>query len=428
MMEVPCKILAVCLLLVGAQAFAAAEATSSSKELTWQSLFYDAVTGKLQEPLAEELIEFEECTALYTVENIEILLKAGYKIRRCGKVESKDIERYLERQDAFYTKRTFERELVTCALRESHHDNRQCYVDTVLNLFSSVRPYRYDRRRYSACIFREVEKAVIKLNAASIALANCIAQSQPQPLPPQNSTLPPPPQNSTTEGPWWGNTTTQGPWWGNTTTQGPWWGNTTTQGPWWGNTTTEGPWWGNTTTQGPWWGNTTTQGPWWGNTTTQGPWWGNTTTQGPWWGNNSTEGPWWGNNSTEGPWWGNNSTQGPWWGNNSTEGPWWGNNSTQGPWWGNNSTQGPWWGNNSTEGPWWTNTTQTPPIWNSTTLGPNFNSTEGPWIGNSTQGPVNTTTTPWWNNTTASWSTTTDRSTTEGNWFDHLMNEIGNLF
>lgn len=112
------------------------------------------MTGKLQEPLAEDLIEFEECTALYTVDNIEILLKAGYKIRRCGKVQSKDIDRYLERQDAVYTKRNFERELVTCALRESHHDNRQCYVDTVSfylrfnNSYSgtvtkSIVPYRF---------------------------------------------------------------------------------------------------------------------------------------------------------------------------------------------------------------------------------------------------------------------------------------------
>jgi len=66
----------------------------------------------------------EECTALYTVDNIEILLTASYKIRRCNNVESRDIERYLERHDAIYTKHNFERELLSCHTRD-------CYVDTV---------------------------------------------------------------------------------------------------------------------------------------------------------------------------------------------------------------------------------------------------------------------------------------------------------
>ncbi|XP_050744091.1 mucin-2 isoform X12 [Drosophila biarmipes] len=383
-MEVPCKILTVCLLLVGAQAFEAIQPAKSSKELTWQSHFFDALTGNLQEPQADELISLEDCTALYTVDNIEILLTAGYKIRRCNNVGSRDIERYLEREDAVYTKHNFEGELISCRTSD-------CFVDTVLNLFSSVRRNRYDHRRRRACIIRELEKAFVKLDAASIALNDCLAQAQPQP--PQNSTVPPPPQNTTASGP--GGNSTQ---WPSTNTTPNF--TTTAIPPWWGNNTSEGPS-GNTTTLPPWWGNNTTNGPW-GNNSTEGPWGNNNTTLPPWWGNNSTNGPW-GNNSTEGPW-GNNTTLPPWWGNNSTNGPW-GNNSTEGPWGNNNTTLPPWWGNNTTVGP----------IFNSTTDGPISNTTANPWLGNSTQGP--------WNSTTADGTTTT-----KGNWFDHLMSELGNLF
>ncbi|XP_034652528.1 uncharacterized protein LOC117891265 isoform X2 [Drosophila subobscura] len=328
-MEVLCKILAVCTLLVSAQAFVAVEPASSS-ELSWKSLFFDALVGNSDElQAAGSLGSLEECTAIYTVENVEILLSAGYKIRRCVKVAEKDIRSFLK--DATHTKKEFERELRSCR-------SRDCYVDSIMNLFSSVRLSRHDYRRSRHCILKEVEQALVQLDRASIVLANCLADQQP----PQNSTLPPPIWNTTHTTPNWNWNTTSGP----------------------NLNTTEGPWWNNTTA---------------------GPNW------------NTTEGPWWGN-TTSGPNW--NTTQ---WPNTNTTPNW--TLSTPVPNW--NTTQGPWGNNGTTLGP----------NWNTTVLEPQWNSTNGI--------PQNRTTTegPQWNATT-----TEEPATTQGNWWDKLMNEVGSLF
>ncbi|EDW32226.1 GL11525 [Drosophila persimilis] len=318
-MEVLCKILAVCSLLVSAQAFVAVEPASSS-ELSWKSLFFDALVGNSNElQAAGALSSLEECTAIYTVENIEILLTASYKIRRCIRVDEKDIRRYLKQDDATHTRKSFERELLSCSRRD-------CYVDSILNLFSSVRLSRHDYRRSRHCILKEVEQALIQLDRASIVLANCLAEQQPS----QNSTLPPPIWNTTHTTPNWNwNNTTSGP--SGNTTEWPWWSNTTagpnvntTQGPWWGNTTsgpsgntTEWPWWSNTTagsnvntTHGPWWGNTTSRSkPQWNRTTTDRPQWNRTTTDRPQSNRTTTDRPQLNETTTEAP----ATTEGNWW-------------------------------------------------------------------------------------------------------------------
>lgn len=94
-------------------------------------MLFDALTGNIPEPQAYENVTLDDCTSLYTVENIEILLKAGYKIRRCFDLDSKDIRRYLESNDFLYTKAIFEGELFSCLLLDSRRKTRECYAETV---------------------------------------------------------------------------------------------------------------------------------------------------------------------------------------------------------------------------------------------------------------------------------------------------------
>ncbi|XP_033252188.1 uncharacterized protein LOC117191426 [Drosophila miranda] len=340
-MEVLCKILAVCSLLVSAQAFVAVEPASSS-ELSWKSLFFDALVGNSNElQAAGALSSLEECTPIYPVENIEILLTASYKIRHCIRVDEKDIRRYLKKEDATHTRKSFERELLSCSRRD-------CYVDSILNLFSSVRLSRHDYRRSRHCILKEVEQALIQLDRASIVLANCLAEQQPS----QNSTLHPPIWNTTRTTPNWNwNNTTSGP--SGNTTQWPWWSNTTagsnvntTQGPWWGNTTAGGPNWN--TTQ---WPNTNTTPHWTLSTpqpnlnTTQGPW-GNNTTIGPNLNTTILELQW---NSTDRPQWNRTTTDRPQWNRTTTDRPQSNRTTTDRPQLNETTTEAP----ATTEGNWW---------------------------------------------------------------------------
>ncbi|KAH8266309.1 hypothetical protein KR038_011979 [Drosophila bunnanda] len=409
-MKVLCKILAVCSLLVSAQAFAAVEPARSSKADILQSLFYDALTGRLQEPHAEELGNVQDCAALYSVDNIEIMIRAGYKIHHCNNVNERAIKGHFNGQ-----RELFEAEMIACAVLESQRDTLSCYADAVLNLFSqgNAQVARQDYRRRKACIFREVTEAVVKLNEATTELENCLSQQ-----PPQNSTVLPS-QNTTSGEPGW-NTTH----WPNTNTTPNFTTIATTPFPpcnttWYPTNSTEGPWGGNTTAN-PWWPTNSTADPWWPTNSTANPWWPTNSTADPWRPTNSTANPWWPTNSTADPWWPTNSTELPW-GGNSTYNPWFpanqtvGGNTTYNPWFPTNSTAGPWTGN-STYNPWWpTNSTQVP----------SYNSTQGPWLGNSTtEAPRWNTTTPSWNYTTVAVSTTTET----GNWFNHLLHELGDLF
>lgn len=94
-------------------------------------MLFDALTGNLPEAQTYENASLEDCTSLYTVENIEILLTAGYKIRHCANLDSKDIRRYLESNDFLYTKAIFEGELFSCLLLDSRQQTRECYAETV---------------------------------------------------------------------------------------------------------------------------------------------------------------------------------------------------------------------------------------------------------------------------------------------------------
>lgn len=99
--------------------------------------FFDAITGRLQEPQASEVSNLEECTALYTVDNIEILVTAGYKIRRCSHVDSRATEGHFDGQ-----KELFEGELIGCSFRESQRDTLACYADAVSSYLRTPSPAR----------------------------------------------------------------------------------------------------------------------------------------------------------------------------------------------------------------------------------------------------------------------------------------------
>ncbi|XP_023032071.1 mucin-5AC isoform X4 [Drosophila willistoni] len=394
MMEVLCKLLVVCSLLFSAQAFTAAEpnTNSVSNGFGWEHLLFDAITGNLE---LTNVTQLDVCTEIYTLKNIEILLTAGWEIRRCGRIDEGLFRRYLKHRNALAEKEKFQYELLNCARSEvSHRSAHDCYADWVMTLLGSVRPVQRDYWQKRQCVVRELEKTISRLASASESLANCLAGADPPaPLPPQNSTIAPPSWN-TTEGPWWNNSTASPPQW-NTTALPPQL-NTTTDRPWWNNST-EGPWWNNSTASPPQL-----------NTTASPPQW-NTTTDRPWW-NNSTEGPWW-NNSTASPPQLNTTLPQL---NTTTDRPWW-NNSTEGPWWNNSTASPPLW-NTTTDGPWGNNTSSSRPQWNTTTVGPwgNRTTTSAPQ-GNSTSGPQ-------WNVTT---TVSPPSTTTRGNWLEQLLHDLG---
>ncbi|TDG50189.1 hypothetical protein AWZ03_003405 [Drosophila navojoa] len=125
-MEVLCKIIVLFALLFSAT-------TSEPIQSSLSNELFDAIVGDLELPQFGILNDLDQCTANFTVRNVEILMNAGNKLRQCGNVNQTQMQSYLQQPSSAGVRAAFQQQLAGCS-------TRKCYTDSVMNLFAGVRP------------------------------------------------------------------------------------------------------------------------------------------------------------------------------------------------------------------------------------------------------------------------------------------------
>lgn len=93
-------------------------------DVTLGNYLFDAITGELQLPEPGVLGILNECAAIYTVRNVEILIIAGIKIRQCNNVDEGLLQNYLQGSRSAHLKIAFQEQVIACS-------TRKCYADQV---------------------------------------------------------------------------------------------------------------------------------------------------------------------------------------------------------------------------------------------------------------------------------------------------------